>query len=80
MATKTSASLLYRFSKIHSDRRKDGISGCRKNGPITERFFDKHYIYVKVFSNILIMILVGLYITYKGGQVDSETLLLKSGV
>jgi hypothetical protein len=51
-----------------------------KNGPITERFFDKHYIYVKEFSNILIMILVGLYITYKGGQVDSETLLLKSGV
>jgi hypothetical protein len=34
---------LYRFSKINSEIRKGGISGCRKNVRITEHFFDNHY-------------------------------------
>jgi hypothetical protein len=34
---------LYRFSKINSEKQKDGISGCRKNVRITERFFYNHY-------------------------------------
>jgi hypothetical protein len=36
---------LYRFSKISSEIRKGGISGCRKNLRITERFFDNRYEY-----------------------------------
>jgi hypothetical protein len=34
---------LYRFSKISSEIPKVGISGCRKNGLLTERFFDNCY-------------------------------------
>ena len=33
-------SWLYRFSKIYSEKQKGGISGCRTNVRITERFFD----------------------------------------
>ena len=34
---------LYRFSKISSEIRKVGISGCKKNVRVTERFIDNRY-------------------------------------
>jgi hypothetical protein len=35
--------IIYRFSKISSEIPKVGISGCKKNGRFTERFFDSRY-------------------------------------
>jgi hypothetical protein len=34
---------LYRFSKINSEIRKGGISGCRKKRSYNGTFFDNHY-------------------------------------
>jgi len=39
----SAAGNLYRFSRKNSEVCKGGISGCRKNVQIMERFFENHY-------------------------------------